>query len=68
MPQKGEKRALLDLARRDVVEMTKTLEVKAATAREKEEAVRGAIAAARRNGAEGGLSRGVLRYFQYQRR
>ena len=44
MPQKGEKRALLDLARRDVVEMTKTLEVKAATAREKEEAVRGAIA------------------------
>lgn len=44
VPQKGDKRALLDLAQRDVVEMTKTLEVKTAAAREKEDAVRSAIA------------------------
>ena len=44
MPQKGDKRALLELAQRDVVEMSKTLEIKAATAREKEEAVCAAIA------------------------
>lgn len=44
VPQKGDKRALLDLAQRDVVEMTKTLEVKTAAAREKEDAIRSAIA------------------------
>ena len=44
VPQKGEKRALLDLAQRDVVEMTKTLEVKTAAAKEKEDAVRAALA------------------------
>ena len=44
VPQKGDKRALLELAQRDVVEMSKTLEIKAATAREKEEAVCAAIA------------------------
>ena len=44
VPQKGDKRALLDLAQRDVVEMTKTLDVKTAAAREKEDAVRSAIA------------------------
>ena len=44
VPQKGDKRALLELAQRDVVEMSKTLEIKAATAREKEAAVCAAIA------------------------
>ena len=44
VPQKGDKRALLELAQRDVVEMSKTLEIKAATAKEKEEAVCAAIA------------------------
>ena len=42
-PQKGDKRALLDLARRDVVEMSKTLEVKVAAAKEKEDALRNAM-------------------------
>ena len=42
-PQKGDKRALLDLARRDVVEMSKTLEVKVAAAKEKEDALRDAM-------------------------
>lgn len=44
VPQKGEKRALLELAKKDVVEMVKTLETKVETAREKEEALREALA------------------------
>ncbi|MBR3707204.1 MAG: excinuclease ABC subunit UvrC [Firmicutes bacterium] len=44
VPQKGDKRALLELAKRDVVEMAKTLEIKVATAREKEETLRAALA------------------------
>lgn len=37
VPQKGEKKALLELAKRDVVELSKTLAIKAETAREKED-------------------------------
>ncbi len=44
VPQKGEKRALLELAKKDVVEMSKTLEIKIESAREKEEALRKALA------------------------
>lgn len=44
VPQKGEKRALLDMAKRDVVELAKTLEIKVETAREKEESLRNALA------------------------
>ncbi len=43
-PQKGHKRALLELARRDVVEMSKTLEIKVASAREKDENLKKALA------------------------
>lgn len=39
VPQKGDKRALLNLTRNDVVEMTKTLTDKAESRREKEKAV-----------------------------
>lgn len=39
MPKKGEKKALLDLTKHDIVEMTKTLADKAAGRREKEQAV-----------------------------
>lgn len=39
VPQKGDKRALLNLTRHDVVEMTKTLTDKAESRREKEKAV-----------------------------
>ena len=42
-PQKGDKRALLELAKRDVVEMSKTIETKVMAAREKEEALRSAL-------------------------
>ena len=45
VPQKGEKKALLDLAKRDVVELSKTLAIKAETAREKEESLREAMEA-----------------------
>ena len=44
VPQKGDKRALLELARRDVVELSKTLELKVASAAEKEQALRDALA------------------------
>ena len=44
MPQKGDKRALLDLARRDVVELSKTIELKVASASEKEQALRESLA------------------------
>lgn len=44
VPQKGEKRALLELARKDVVELAKTLEIKVETAKEKEDALRNALA------------------------
>lgn len=44
VPQKGEKKALLELAKKDVVELSKTLEVKVETAREKEESLRNALA------------------------
>ena len=44
-PQKGDKRALLNLAKRDVVEITKTLNEKVASVREKDEAVSNAISA-----------------------
>ncbi len=43
VPQKGEKRALLELAKKDVVEMSKTLEIKIESAREKEETLRKAL-------------------------
>ena len=43
VPQKGEKKALLELAKRDVVELSKTLAIKAETAREKEERLRDAL-------------------------
>ena len=39
VPKRGSKRALMDLTRRDLVEMTKTLQVRAETHREQEEAV-----------------------------
>lgn len=39
VPKKGEKKALLDLTKHDIVEMTKTLADKAAGRREKEQAV-----------------------------
>ena len=44
VPQKGDKRALLDLARRDVVELSKTIELKVASASEKEQALRESLA------------------------
>lgn len=44
VPQKGDKKALLELAKRDVVEMSKTLEIKVANAREKEEKLREMLA------------------------
>lgn len=44
VPQKGEKRALLEMAKRDVIELAKTLEIKVETAREKEDALRNALA------------------------
>ena len=43
VPQKGYRRALLELAQRDVVEMTKTLDVKVRAAREKDQAIREAL-------------------------
>ncbi len=43
VPQKGEKKALLELAKRDVVELSKTLAIKVETAREKEERLRDAL-------------------------
>ena len=43
VPQKGEKKALLELAKRDVTELSKTLAIKAETAREKEETLRDAL-------------------------
>ncbi len=45
VPQKGEKRALLELAKRDVTELAKTLEIKQESAREKEETLREALTA-----------------------
>ena len=44
VPQKGDKRALLELARRDVVELSKTIDLKVASASEKEQALREALA------------------------
>lgn len=43
VPQKGDKKALLEMAKRDVVEMAKTIEIKVAAAREKEESLRTAL-------------------------
>ena len=40
MPQKGEKRALMDLARRDVIEMIKTIDGREEAKRERDEALR----------------------------
>ncbi len=40
VPQKGYKKALLDMAKRDVIEISKTLEIKVATAKEKEDSIR----------------------------
>ncbi len=40
VPKRGDKRALLNLTRRDVAEMTKTLAVRAETKRERQDAVR----------------------------
>lgn len=42
-PQRGDKKALLDLAKRDVVEMMKTLDEKAGNLREKNAAIRTAL-------------------------
>lgn len=39
VPQKGDKKALLDLAKADVVEMAKTLDAKVQSAREKDQAI-----------------------------
>ena len=39
VPKKGDKRALLELARRDVVELSKTIDLKVASASEKERAL-----------------------------
>ena len=44
VPQKGDKKALLDMARRDVAELSKTIELKATSAAEKEEELRNALA------------------------
>lgn len=43
VPQKGDKRALLELARRDVVELSKTIELKISSASEKEKALTEAL-------------------------
>lgn len=43
VPQKGDKRALLELARRDVVELSKTIELKVSSASEKEKALTEAL-------------------------
>lgn len=40
VPQKGDKKALLDMAKRDVVELAKTLDIKLKTLNEKEERLR----------------------------
>ncbi len=45
VPQKGEKKALLELAKRDVIELSKTLAAKTENAREKEENLREALSA-----------------------
>lgn len=45
VPQKGDKKALLDLARRDVIEMMKTLDEKANLQREKNAAIRTSLEA-----------------------
>lgn len=44
VPQKGDKKALLDMARRDVAELSKTIELKATSAAEKEGELRDALA------------------------
>lgn len=43
VPQKGDKRALLDMAKRDVIEMMKTLDEKANNLREKNAAINSAL-------------------------
>ena len=43
VPQRGDKRALLELARRDVVELSKTIELKVSSASEKEKALTEAL-------------------------
>lgn len=43
IPQKGDKKALLDMAKRDVIEMMKTLDEKASSLREKNEAISRAL-------------------------
>mgnify|MGYP000893676108 CR=1 FL=1 len=43
VPQKGDKKALLEMAKRDVIEMMKTLDDKARMQREKDAAVRSAL-------------------------
>ncbi len=43
VPQKGDKKALLDMAKRDVIEMMKTLDEKASSLREKNEAISRAL-------------------------
>ena len=43
VPQKGDKRALLELARRDVVELSKTIELRVLSAAEKEKALTEAL-------------------------
>jgi excinuclease ABC subunit C len=43
VPQKGDKKALLDLAKRDVIEMSKTLDERAKNQREKNQAVQEAL-------------------------
>ncbi|MDF3002858.1 MAG: uvrC [Bacillota bacterium] len=45
VPQKGDKKALLDLARRDVIEMMKTLDEKANLQRERNAAIRASLEA-----------------------
>lgn len=51
VPERGEKRALMMLAKRDVVELAKTLTDKLESAKEKEDAVRRAIAGLLREGS-----------------
>lgn len=43
VPQKGDKKALMDMAKRDVIEMMKTLDERANRLREKNEAIRSAL-------------------------
>ncbi len=64
-PQKGDKKALLDMAKRDVIEMMKTLDQKASNQREKDAAINRELEAfieelgVKKGSSEGGATNGA---------